>query len=112
MIEVTMLNGESAIINAELIEMVESRRDTIITMTTGRKIIVTENADEIVQKIIEYRQAIRPIIRTNAPPLPVNCVLRSCPLDVLTGSNQTGESAEGRPEEEHQGFRTGTTGGG
>ena len=85
MIEVTKLNDEPAVINAELIEMIEARPDTIVTMTTGRKIIVTESVEEVVQKVIEYRQVIRPIIKTNALPLPINCPVKSCPLDVIEG---------------------------
>ncbi len=67
MIEVTRINDDPVVINAELIEMIEARPDTIITMTTGKKIIVAESVSEVVRRVIEYRQIIRPIIRTNVP---------------------------------------------
>lgn len=96
MIEVTRFHDEPAIINAELIEMIEARPDTIITMTTGRKIIVTESVEELVRRVIEYRQAIRPIIRTNAPLLPLNCPASACPLDVISGGSgvESGDPGE------------------
>ena len=58
MIEVTRLNGVKIILNAELIEIVEHTPDTVITLTSGKKYIVSENASEIVDLIIEYKRKI------------------------------------------------------
>ena len=57
-ISVTRINGEELVINAELIELVESTPDTFITLTTGRKLIVRDAEDEIVSKVIDYRRRI------------------------------------------------------
>ena len=48
MITVTRINGNKVTINAMLIELVEEAADTVITLTTGNKIVVKERADEIV----------------------------------------------------------------
>ena len=61
MIKVTLLNGQELVINAELLEAVEQAHDTIITLTTGRKIIVKESRDEVVDKVIAYRQMVSSI---------------------------------------------------
>ncbi|OQX58999.1 flagellar protein FlbD [candidate division KSB1 bacterium] len=58
MIKVTTLNGKELVINAELIETVEQTPDTIITLTTNKKLIVLEDADDIIDKVIEYKQKI------------------------------------------------------
>ena len=58
MIKVTLLNGQELIINAELLEAVEAAHDTIITLTTGRKIIVKERPDEVVARVVAYRQLV------------------------------------------------------
>jgi len=58
MIKITLLNGQQLIINAELLEAVETAHDTILTLTTGRKITVHDSSDEIVDKVIAYRQMI------------------------------------------------------
>jgi len=58
MIKVTLLNGQELLVNAELIEMVEAAHDTIITLTTGRKITVREASQEVVNRITAYRQLI------------------------------------------------------
>jgi len=58
MINVTRLNGKAFLINAELIREIESTPDTIITLTTGEKVLVTESVEEVVSAVIEYKQQI------------------------------------------------------
>lgn len=48
MIEVTRINRQSKFwVNENLIEFMEETPDTILTMTTGRKVAVSETAEEI-----------------------------------------------------------------
>jgi len=56
MITVTRINKKIIVINAELIEFIESTPDTIITTTTGKKIIVEDTTEDIIRKVIEYRR--------------------------------------------------------
>ena len=58
MIKLTRLNNAALIINAELIEFVEESPDTIVTLTTGQKIMVKESVDEVVERVMEYRRSI------------------------------------------------------
>lgn len=58
MISVTRLNGDELNINAELIETLESTPDTLITLTTGRKMMVLESADEVIDRVLQYRSKI------------------------------------------------------
>ncbi len=58
MIEITKLNGVKTLINPDLIELVESTPDTIITLTTGRKIIVKESRQDINNLVKSYRKEI------------------------------------------------------
>jgi flagellar protein FlbD len=55
MIKVTKLNGRELVVNADLIEFVESTPDTLISLTTGRKIMVLEELDEVIQRAVGYR---------------------------------------------------------
>ena len=57
MIKVTRLNGQLIVVNADLIEFVEEIPDTILSLTTGKKIMVRENSDEIIEKVTTYRRA-------------------------------------------------------
>ena len=58
MIEVTKLNGLKTLINPDLIETVESNPDTVISFTTGRKIIVKESRQELKNLVKLYRKDI------------------------------------------------------
>ncbi len=61
MIRVKLLNRAEMIINAELIEAIEAAPDTIITLTTGRKIISSDSVDEVVNRAVAYQTTIRGI---------------------------------------------------
>lgn len=56
MIKVTRLNDSELVINADLIEFVEALPDTIISLTTGKKIVVRESADEVIGRVAAFRR--------------------------------------------------------
>ena len=58
MIEVTRINGTKITINGEMVEFVEETPDTVITMSTGTKLIVSESAKEITDLIATYKRSI------------------------------------------------------
>jgi len=58
MIEVTRLKGTKIIINAELIEIIEETPDTVITLTSGKKYIVSETKQDVVNLVISYKRKI------------------------------------------------------
>jgi len=58
MIRLTRLNHVPLVINSDLIEHVENTPDTVITLTTGHKIVVTESPEEIIERVVEFRRAI------------------------------------------------------
>lgn len=58
LINLSRLNGEKIMINIDLIELVEETPDTIITLTTGRKILVRESSRYIQDEIIRIRKRI------------------------------------------------------
>lgn len=58
MIRVHRLNEQEFLINCELIEFVEETPNTVISMVSGRKIVVEETSEEIRNLIIEYKRKI------------------------------------------------------
>lgn len=58
MITVTRLDGSQLIVNAELIEFIEATPDTILSMTTGKKVVIVEPPEAVVQAVIAYKQKI------------------------------------------------------
>lgn len=58
MITLTRLNGERLTLNIDMIELMEETPDTIITLTTGKKILVCESVEQIKKDIILFRKRI------------------------------------------------------
>lgn len=58
MIMLTKLNGIEFAVNDELIETISERPDTTICMTNKNIYIVQESTQEIIEKIIAFRQKI------------------------------------------------------
>ena len=58
MIRLFRLNGALIVLNADLIETVESTPDTVITLSTGKKYVVTNTLEDVIDQIIQYKHKI------------------------------------------------------
>jgi flagellar protein FlbD len=58
MIALTRLNGHAIVVNAELIETVEQTPDCVVSLVHGKKLVVREPPDEIVERVLAYRRRI------------------------------------------------------
>ena len=58
MIDVTLLSGKQITVNAELIELIDEVPDTVITLNTGRKIIVKESRQKVKSLVKSYKRDI------------------------------------------------------
>ncbi|MFU0823742.1 flagellar FlbD family protein [Clostridium sp.] len=58
MINVTGLNNKQMYLNSDHIEKIEQVPETIITLTNGKKYIVLETPQEIINRVIEYKRKI------------------------------------------------------
>jgi flagellar protein FlbD len=56
MIRLTRLNRAELVVNGDLIEHIEMTPDTVISMTTGQRITVLETAEEVIERVIEFRR--------------------------------------------------------
>lgn len=70
MIRLSRLDGQEFILNADLIETIETTPDTVIVLVTHRKLVVRESADEVVTRVIAYRRAIGCPGHPHTPTLP------------------------------------------
>jgi len=66
MIRLTRLNRAPMVLNSDLIEHIDVTPDTVITLSTGQILRVRESADEVVERIVEFRK--RVIERSVLPP--------------------------------------------
>jgi flagellar protein FlbD len=55
MIQLTRLNGNPLMINSDLVKTVEASPDTMLTLITGEKLIVSEECQEVMKRILAYR---------------------------------------------------------
>ncbi|MBP5533351.1 MAG: flagellar FlbD family protein [Lachnospiraceae bacterium] len=58
MIDITKIDGRGVTINAELIETIEEIPETVITLTTGKKLIVKESRQKVKNLVKSYKQEI------------------------------------------------------
>jgi flagellar protein FlbD len=58
LVRLTRLNHASVVLNSELIEHIDITPDTVITLTNGQILRVLETAEEVIQRVVEYRRCI------------------------------------------------------
>jgi flagellar protein FlbD len=58
MIRLTRINHVPLVLNADLIEHIEITPDTVIAMTSGQKFMVLESADQVIERVIQFRRSI------------------------------------------------------
>jgi flagellar protein FlbD len=68
MIEVTKLNGETIMVNADHIEIVEAHPDTTLVLNNDKRIVIRDSVAEVVRKVIDYQRNIRTGPREGAGP--------------------------------------------
>ena len=59
MITVTRLDQRVVVLNADLIKMLESTPDTIITLINGDTVVVRDSVEEVVRRAIDYQRQVR-----------------------------------------------------
>jgi flagellar protein FlbD len=57
-ISLRRLNNQPIMVNADLIESLESTPDTVVTLVSGNKLIVRDTMEEIRDRIVEYKRRI------------------------------------------------------
>ncbi|MFZ5828177.1 MAG: flagellar FlbD family protein [Bacillota bacterium] len=60
-------SGGEFVVNADLIETVEATPDTVITLTTGHKLIVQETVDQVVRLVVSFKRACHTPLGTVEP---------------------------------------------
>jgi flagellar protein FlbD len=58
MIALTRLNGHPVMVNCDLIEQIEETPDTVVTLTSGNRIIVRDSMVDIQKKIVDFKRQI------------------------------------------------------
>jgi flagellar protein FlbD len=66
MVRLHRLNKEEFVLNADFIETLEATPDTVVTLTNGKKLMVKNSVDDIVNQVIEYKRFCNQSIRVVA----------------------------------------------
>jgi flagellar protein FlbD len=96
MITVTRLNSEEMIVNADLIELIEKTPDTVLTMTTGRKLMVRETPEQIIDLVMNYRHVAGPILAKAITPTHVEHFGEQARVDHEHNESERSLSQRGR----------------
>ena len=82
MIQLTRLNNKPLTVNSDLIKFVEQSPDTVITLVNGDKIVVLESAQDVLDRVVQFRRsvlqgfmlngknngsAVAPVVEANSP---------------------------------------------
>ena len=59
MIRVSRLNEQEFVLNAEQIKFIEQTPDTVITLISGERLVVIEDVEEVVERVLEYKRSTR-----------------------------------------------------
>jgi flagellar protein FlbD len=57
-IQLTRLNDQPLVVNSDLIKLVENAHDTVLTLITGEKIVVREQVEEVIDRVIQFRRSV------------------------------------------------------
>lgn len=58
MIQLTRLNNHPLVVNSDLIKFVEQSPDTVITLLSGEKIVVRESAQDVLDRVVQFRRSV------------------------------------------------------
>jgi flagellar protein FlbD len=62
MIELTRLNGNTLVVNSDLIKTAEASPDTMLTLINGEKLIVREEIGEVIERVLVYRARLLAVV--------------------------------------------------
>src|SRR5271163_2741338 len=71
MIQLTRLNNHPLVVNSDLIKFVEQAPDTVITLVNGDKIVVRESAQDVLERVVQFRRSVLQgiALSTTLPPV-------------------------------------------
>jgi flagellar protein FlbD len=97
MIELTRLNGNPILLNSDLIKTAEASPDTMLTLINGEKLIVREERNEVLDRVLAYRARLLADVARRLSP--IDALRRAASLASIEFG---GESSSGDPSREHR----------
>ena len=79
MIKLTRLNNQALYVNPDLIKFVERAPDTVLTLVSGEKVVVSDSCDEVLSKIVAFRRSVAVGNRCEVPDAGGHLPEHDCP---------------------------------
>lgn len=86
MIQLTRLNNSRFAVNCDLIKYVEEAPDTVITLLNGEKLVVRETAQQVIERVRDFRRSVLADTDPQKSGLGAPC----CPTPVTTDGPSRG----------------------
>jgi len=67
MIQLTRLNGIPIVLNSDLIKTAEASPDTMLTLINGEKLMVREDCEDVMERVIAYRARLLAAVARRMP---------------------------------------------
>jgi flagellar protein FlbD len=95
MILLRRLNNSVLGLNADLIERIDATPDTVITLVDGKKYVVAETPEEVVERIVVFRANVRAKVdpQAEAAMPPIERHAEVAPLRLVASSDDTAPPA-------------------
>lgn len=58
MVHLSRLDGTELVVNSDHILTLERTPDTVVTLTTGARLMVKESVEDVVERVVEFRRRI------------------------------------------------------
>jgi flagellar protein FlbD len=103
MIELTRLNGNTMMLNSDLIKTAEASPDTMLTLINGEKLIVREGTAEVVERVLAYRARLLAAVAQRLPSYgELQKVVALTSLDVSSEQKLAPKPVPGRNDPENR----------
>lgn len=90
MIELTRLNGTLMLLNSDLLKTAEASPDTMLTLINGEKLIVREELQVVMDRILAYRaRLLSCVARRLLPGDPLTCAASLTSLELGCSPEET-----------------------
>src|ERR1700728_2744310 len=102
MVTLTRLNGSLMVLNSDLVKTAEASPDTMLTLINGEKLIVREQLEEVVERVLIYRARLLATVARQMPDL--GNLGRAVSLASLDLNGRDSESANSQHKTSNLGF--------
>lgn len=93
MIQLTLLDHHTIVLNCDLIAWMSAQPDTTLRMVTGESLVVREPVDDVVQRIVDFRVRVLSAVGLDAALAPASVKSAAVALRAVRDDEQARDDA-------------------